>query len=125
VREIGFSLERSTVTLDISKPTPSEQQQAWELALKSNVNGYPTQLANQFQLNLVEIWKIARNAEAGSQQKPLEERLWNSCLASTRPRLDTLAQRLEPKATWEDIVLPNEELDLLHQIAEQVRQRSV
>jgi SpoVK/Ycf46/Vps4 family AAA+-type ATPase len=38
--------------------------------------------------------------------------------------LDSLAQRLDPKATWDDIVLPAEETNLLYQIAEQIRRRS-
>src|SRR5574341_744027 len=38
--------------------------------------------------------------------------------------MDALAQRLDPKATWDDIVLPVSELSLLQQIADQVRQRS-
>jgi SpoVK/Ycf46/Vps4 family AAA+-type ATPase len=44
---------------------------------------------------------------------------------NTRPQLDTLAQRLEAKATWDDIVLPGEALDLLRQIAAQVGNRSI
>ena len=35
-----------------------------------------------------------------------------------------LAQRIEPKATWDDIVLPAAEKTLLRQIADQVGQRS-
>src|SRR5260370_9527964 len=35
-----------------------------------------------------------------------------------------LAQRLQPKATWKDIVLPSAESTLLQQIAAQVDQRS-
>jgi hypothetical protein len=38
--------------------------------------------------------------------------------------LDILAQRIEAKATWDDIVLPENELNLLHQIADQVERRS-
>ncbi|WP_257236721.1 ATP-binding protein [Nostoc sp. 'Peltigera malacea cyanobiont' DB3992] len=53
-----------------------------------------------------------------------KNRLWSACLASTRPQLDSLAQRLDPKATWDDIVLASEETNLLHQIADQIRQRS-
>jgi SpoVK/Ycf46/Vps4 family AAA+-type ATPase len=49
--------------------------------------------------------------------------LWDACLVRTRPRLDTLAERLEPKATWDDIVLRPELLNLLRQIANQVRRR--
>lgn len=52
------------------------------------------------------------------------KRLWEACLMRTRPRLDRLAQRLESKAYWNDLVLPGEHLGLLHDIAAQVRQRS-
>jgi SpoVK/Ycf46/Vps4 family AAA+-type ATPase len=34
-----------------------------------------------------------------------------------------LAQRLEPKATWDDLVLPQEQMALIRQIAGQVRER--
>jgi SpoVK/Ycf46/Vps4 family AAA+-type ATPase len=54
---------------------------------------------------------------------PQAEGLWNACRAITRPQLDRLAQRLEPRATWEDLVLPDESLRLLRQIAGQVQQR--
>lgn len=60
-----------------------------------------------------------------SCRKTLRDKLWSACLASTRPQLDTLAQRLDPKATWDNIVLPAEETNLLHQIADQIRQRSL
>lgn len=122
IRDIGFSLELPTVTFNIAKPTPTEQQQAWELTLQNQADGYANKLANQFHLNFVEITKITKSAQQSNYHL---EQLWNDCLASTRPRLDTLAQRLEIKATWDNIVLPKEELDLLHQIADQVRQRSI
>jgi hypothetical protein len=93
----------------------------------SSPDNIPAQLANQFHLNLVEIGKIARNAQAQGEhsQESLAQQLWQGCLASTRPRLDSLAQRLDVKATWDDIVLPPEELELLHQIAEQVQHRGM
>jgi SpoVK/Ycf46/Vps4 family AAA+-type ATPase len=46
-------------------------------------------------------------------------------LLTTRPQLDTLAQRLDPKATWSDIVLPDDQTNLLRQIAGQIGQRSL
>jgi SpoVK/Ycf46/Vps4 family AAA+-type ATPase len=54
----------------------------------------------------------------------LSERLWDACLASTRPGLDTLAQRLELKVAWEDLVLPDDEMNTLRQVADQVKQRN-
>ena len=35
----------------------------------------------------------------------MHDRVWESCLIRTRPRLDRLAQRLDAKATWDDLVL--------------------
>src|SRR5205085_8021586 len=45
------------------------------------------------------------------------------CRGLTRPRLDALAQRLEVKATWNDLVLPEEQMALMGQIVAQVRER--
>jgi SpoVK/Ycf46/Vps4 family AAA+-type ATPase len=50
--------------------------------------------------------------------------LWHGALARTRPALDQLAQRIEPKASWDDLKLPGTEKSLLRQIADQVAQRS-
>src|SRR2546421_3465174 len=56
--------------------------------------------------------------------EPLADQLWDACRMSARPHLDMLAQRLEPKVTWDDLVLPPEETAILHQLADQVYQRS-
>jgi SpoVK/Ycf46/Vps4 family AAA+-type ATPase len=61
--------------------------------------------------------------EAEETPADRRERLWNACLAATRPLLDRLAERIEPKASWDDIVLPDAEMKLLSQIASQVRNR--
>ena len=39
----------------------------------------------------------------------LVEQLWDTCRLQARPRLDNLAQRIVPRATWEDLVLPERE----------------
>jgi SpoVK/Ycf46/Vps4 family AAA+-type ATPase len=54
----------------------------------------------------------------------MEDRLWEACLSHSRPRLDRLAVRIEPRATWRDLVLPEEPLALLREISAQVKQRS-
>jgi hypothetical protein len=125
-------LGRTSISLDIAKPTASEQQAAWIQGLGIEANGNPQLLAGQFNLNLVTIEQIIQEMETEGQGRIIDENsphppllLWDACLASTRPRLDNLAQRLDTKATWDDIVLPTEELNLLHQIADQVRSRSI
>ena len=49
--------------------------------------------------------------------------LWHACRRGTQPRMDKLAQRIVAKASWDDIVLPDEALALLQQIVAQLEQR--
>jgi len=138
-RDVRPDLGASFLLLDVAKPTPAEQRQAWRGALGEDADDVPDLLASQFDLDLGSLRRIARTAlaetaqsddladgEAGNRvpEADLRDRVWKAALASTRPRLEGLTQRLEPKATWDDIVLPDRELDLLRQIASQVRLRS-
>jgi hypothetical protein len=130
-REAWPRLDRASLIQDVSKPTSAEQQSAWADALGEVAGDNPAYLSSQFNLNLAEIQQIAKKAlaeaadESGAETtEPPSNQLWDSCLTVTRPRLDALAHRLEPKATWDDIVLPESELELLRHITHQVRQRS-
>ncbi len=55
--------------------------------------------------------------------RPLADALWDSCRAQARPRLDHLAQRIEPAADWDDLVLPETQRQLLREMAMHVRRR--
>jgi len=50
--------------------------------------------------------------------------LWNICRTMARPRLDDLAQRIESTATWEDLVLPEQQRQTLQDLSTHVRQRA-
>ncbi|MBO0859242.1 MAG: ATP-binding protein [Chloracidobacterium sp.] len=123
--DVRRGLNRESVTIEITKPARSEQRSAWEAALGADSGGLAETLSAQFNLNQSAIQRIA--AEAGGQTPDDSSarlgRLWGACLEATRPALDGLAQRIEPKATWDDIALPDPELKLLRQIAAQVRRR--
>jgi hypothetical protein len=125
IREVQSSLDATTTVLEIDKPTVAEQHAAWSAALGPSAGESPALLSAQFNLNVAAIRKIADQAaaEKASEQDSLQRCLWRTCLVNTRPHLDLLAQRLDPKATWADIVLTAETEGLLRQIASQVRQR--
>lgn len=127
-REIRSELGSVATALEVKKPTPAEQQARWAETLGDGVNNNnsPALLAGQFNLNVTTIQQIVKNvvAEPGNNGHIPHDRLWSACLVSTGPKLDMLAQRLEPKATWDDIVLLQETIDLLRQIGDQVRQRT-
>jgi len=119
------ALGRGMLTLDIGRPTPAEQQLAWRELLGQDAGDAPVRLASQFDLNISSIQEIVegRSNEDPESTSLNPDRVWDACLAVTRPRLDVLAQNIKPKATWDDIVLPETELSLLQQIAGQVGHR--
>ncbi|MBN1641120.1 MAG: ATP-binding protein [Anaerolineae bacterium] len=131
-RDVWCDLGRDNCALDVRKPTPGEQLAAWAAVLTPGMDGLPAQLAAQFDLNLPTVHEIVRGLDSSPSVAPQTgtgdqvegKRLWQACLAYTRPRLDVLAQRITPVATWADIVLPEHQLRSLRHIAEQVEQRS-
>lgn len=121
-RESWSQLGRDALTLDVLKPSSTEQEEAWRKVLGEAEGQAPALLAGQFNLNLPEIERIAHTTTGDEQ--PTFDRVWDACLIASRPRLDTLAQRLEVKAqSWDGLVLPEPEKKLLRQIMDQVGQR--
>ncbi len=125
--QVRADLGRHMAVVEVARPEAAEQRQAWAAALGREVTDpLPTRLAGQFNLNLPAIQGAARSAlgqgENGSHD--LADSVWEVCLRRTSPQLGGLAQKLEPKATWDDLVLPEPEFKLLRQIAGQVGQRS-
>ena len=126
VREPWSGLRRVSFSTDVAKPTTAEQAAAWSSALGLAASDNPARLAGQFTLSLSTIAQLAHDALADSGGNPasLQGRLWDACLASTRPQLDVLARRIPTLATWDDLVLPDADRTLLQHIADQVAQRS-
>jgi hypothetical protein len=112
-------LAEISVPLDVSKPTPTEQREAWADALGADAGDRPSQLAGQFSFNLSTIRRLA--AAAGEPADT--SALWAACLRESRPALGSLAQLIDPKAAWDDLELPDTEKHLLRQIANQVSVR--
>ncbi|WP_328609091.1 AAA family ATPase [Amycolatopsis sp. NBC_00345] len=115
-REIRADLSRPSLVLDAGPPTLAERAAAWHAVLGSEAD--VDALAAQFALEVPAIVEVA--VEAGGD--PAEA--WRVCRARTRPRLESLAERLEPKVGWDDLVLPERARRQLGEIAGQVRQRS-
>ncbi len=117
------------LSFEVRKPTAPEQHQAWLDALSAlpgrSADGSvcASIFAGQFDLGLRDIQRAAMLARASNPGQAGADPAWQACCQLTRPRLDQLAQRLEPKATWGDLVLAEEPLSLLRQIVAQVRHR--
>ncbi len=66
---------------------------------------------------------MTRMSTRGSLETLVHE-VWTACRRNTRPRLESLAQRIDTKATWNDLVLPADETTQLREITAQIQHRS-
>jgi hypothetical protein len=118
-----ITLELSSVLrLDVSRPLVMEQRDAWVKLLPDAAQNLAAGLASQFDLAVPDIHEVAEVALASADGE-LSKRLWRGCRQKTRPVLDSLAHRVEVKAGWDALVLPDQELALLERTAAQVRAR--
>ena len=124
-------LQRAFSTYTVSKPTPVEQKQLWLQALGGSgarLNGALDTLAGQFRLSAQTIALIADSVDAnpgdaGETDPHADHGLWQACRRIGRERLDDLAERVNPVATWDDLVLPMAQHNTLRQIGTHLRQR--
>ena len=104
----------------VPAPRPEEQEALWHQALGVRANGALAEVPHvlsQFDLSAADIARVGRaTAREGG-------RLWPRCRALAEPRLAALAERIEPVAGWERLVLPPRARETLTHIAAQVRNR--
>jgi SpoVK/Ycf46/Vps4 family AAA+-type ATPase len=120
---------RTLITFEVQSPTRAEQRSLWQkhlsptLSPSESINSEVESLISQFNLNTPTIQTIA--IEFSSQSAEPATPLWDLCRAQTRPRLEDLAQRIEPAAAWDDLVLPEQEKQVLRTIAAHVHRRTM
>lgn len=122
-------LNRAFFRFAVNKPQPMEQKRLWQQALgpaAASFDGTLDGLSEQFRLSakMIFVAGSAMAAQIGSSDGLLAPaELWNACRCLARPKLEDLAQRLVPTAGWDDLVLPESQKQILHQLAGQVRHR--
>jgi hypothetical protein len=112
---------RPATHVELRRPRRAEQRELWDAALggaAASLNGTLEQLTAHFDLGAHAIRAAA--AQAGADPAGL----WQACRAHARPRLGGLAQRLDPMAGWDDLVLPETEREILEEICAHVRGRA-
>jgi hypothetical protein len=119
---------RQILTYEVLKPTVTEQRNLWQESLgksAARLNGHVDLLVTQFDLDAHSIGALAAGALKTNSKPGIElaESLWNACRSHAHPRLGDLAQRIQPIATWDDLVLPDAQIETLRDIATHVRRR--
>jgi hypothetical protein len=133
--------QRPLLSLDVGKPHLEEQRDEWRRLL----DGAPLQLAGKsfrepieglidhFNLNAGEIrsaffeavGRWSGSSENGGAAAALSQALWETCRARVRPALADLAERLEPRAGWDDLILPEAQRQVLREVVSHVRRRGL
>jgi hypothetical protein len=121
----AMRLNRTVLRLDANKPGPLEQRRLWSRSLgagATSLNGTLDDLSEQFRLSARMIHSTG--SLLGSREGQLQaDDVWDACRSLARPKLEDLAQRIVPCATWDELVLPDLQKKTLWQLATQVRHR--
>ena len=116
----------SVATVEINLPEDSEQRTIWEESLgplAARLNGQLDEVISQFRFDPERIRSVSRAVREKASAGEVERVLWRECRVESRAPLKDLAECIEPKARWDDLILPSEHMQTLGEIAAQVRQR--
>jgi hypothetical protein len=116
---------RPVVRVEVERPKPSEQEALWRETLGERLNGSASWLVSQFDLGARSIRSAGEAALRSAGHEELAQKAWRACCREARHGLDELAQRLQPTAGWNELVLPSLQMRALRDIASQVRCRSL
>jgi len=96
------------------------------------MNGYLDRIVDHFQFDEpgIQISALAAReeiaAKEGSDAGQLPGQItWNICRRHARRSLENFAERLEPRGAWDDLVLPDQQIEALRQIVVHVRHRAI
>lgn len=125
-RERHAFSSRQLLTFGVNKPTSAEQKALWQTLLPDYTMALDEEidrLVAYFHLGTDAIAAVCAVAVGKGKLPSCSKMLWEICRVQANPRLDDLAQRIEPVASWDDLVLPDEQRCILQDIVVQVRQR--
>ena len=128
----GSALEQiDGFRVDVPSLVDPERKALWMESLgplADLMNGGLDRIVECFHFDAAEIrlaGAMARDAAARRAEADPNRLTWEACRTQARRSLENLAQRIEPKACWQDLVLPALQVETLRQIVGHVRQRSV
>jgi vesicle-fusing ATPase len=115
---------RVALQRSVRLPSPAEARELWSDALGDHALASPIEeIAQHFRLSAEAMDAVARELSAAHEDDPAVT-LRRLCRERARVRLEGLAERIDPAAIWDDLVLPAGHLDLLREIVRHVRHRT-
>lgn len=126
---------RLTHVLDVGRPTRPEQHDLWVSSLTAALgppadNEVPIRaeavrrVSTQFDFGAAAIQTAVQRAGADSEGG-LAEKLWRAARQTGRHELSEIAERLDDRPDWHDLVLPQDQKESLRDIIAHARNRSL
>jgi SpoVK/Ycf46/Vps4 family AAA+-type ATPase len=128
----GVFHQDSFCSVEFAVPNVSLRQAAWERALwrfpASGRQVWAKELASQFRLTPGQIydaaaWAAQRRAMLGDDAELTRAELYAACRHQSHHKLAELGVKLEPRYTWDDLVLPPDRREQLRDLCSQVAHR--
>ena len=137
-RERLHTKHNHLISFDVNQLSHQEQADIWANHLGTTahqLNGQISKLVSQFNLSNATIQAACQQFKIEDDKQttpdlsskgniPALNQLWDFCRRQARPRLDGLAERIEPSASWDDLVLPEKLRQTLKDLATHFRQRA-
>jgi len=116
--------DRLILRLELAAPEYEERVAAWETNLGGTHEGI-INVANKFRLTASQIRDAAQTARdlaawRGDSQ-PTDADLFSGARSQSNRKLSNLAQKIDPRFTWADIILPDDNFTQLHEVVNQVQ----
>ncbi|MCB9675075.1 MAG: ATP-binding protein [Alphaproteobacteria bacterium] len=119
--------DRPNVTVPVGRSTNAERVAAWGDALERRgwAREKAPEIAERFySIGGTTIERVLERslAEAGGKEPELET-IWSAAREAARPEVSSHAQRIVPKYTWEDLILPPKIMGQLKHIEQYLAQQ--
>ncbi len=120
---------RSSMQIGVVPPSRHERRAMWVQELTTcgvRLNGQLDAVVDEFALDATGISRVTNDLVLATEidhPGELAGKLWDLCRERVRPRMDGIAQRIDAAASWEDLVLPQPQKQVLRDVAIHVRRR--
>ncbi len=133
-RQVAFGNNTRYVVFDVGKPTAAEQYDLWKNNLDHDQlisEEELKRLVAQFNFSTKAIKDAIRamayRSRGATNNTPIREvknAVWKICCVQSRPNIGELAQRIEPVAGMDDLVLPEAQKEIIKDLIVQAKFRS-
>jgi SpoVK/Ycf46/Vps4 family AAA+-type ATPase len=121
-----FETSRPTIVVPVAVPTLSARAALWRNALPTADDNIISDCAARYTVSPQLIVSTAASVKAADAEvKPTIEVVHHALRARIEKKLSSVARRIETRQTWDDLVLPVDQFDLLIELVARVRHRNL